>query len=92
MREIGSRTVAPGENCPPALILTLTLNQTLTLIGGAIFLGGNFPESREITAFVILLQQIKYIHTFKSKKKSLNLYFPVFPFDPPENIRKPLVF
>ena len=27
----GSRTIAPEENCPTTLILTLTLNQTLTL-------------------------------------------------------------
>ena len=25
-------------------------------------------------------------------KSLLTLYFPMFPFDPPENIRKPLVF
>ena len=30
----GSRTIAPEENYPPALILTLTLNQTPTLTGG----------------------------------------------------------
>ena len=30
----GSRKIAPEENCPPALILTLILNQTLTLTGG----------------------------------------------------------
>ena len=30
----GSRTIAPEENCPPTLILTLTLNQTLILTGG----------------------------------------------------------
>ena len=30
---------------PPSLILTLILNQTLTLTGGAIFLGGNFPNT-----------------------------------------------
>ena len=30
----GSRTIAPEENCPPTLILTLTLNQTQTLTGG----------------------------------------------------------
>ena len=41
-----SRTIAPEENCPPTLILTLTLNQTLTLTGeGAIFLGGNCPDT-----------------------------------------------
>ena len=28
--EDGSRATAPEENCPPALILTLTLTQTLT--------------------------------------------------------------
>ena len=31
---IGARKIAPDENCPPALILTLILNQTLTLTGG----------------------------------------------------------
>ena len=31
---IGSRKIAPEENCPPALILMLMLNQTLTLTGG----------------------------------------------------------
>ena len=30
---------------PPALILTLILNQTLTLTGGTIFHGGNFPDT-----------------------------------------------
>ena len=30
----GSRKIAPEENCLPALILTLILNQTLTLTGG----------------------------------------------------------
>ena len=29
-----SRKIDPEENCPPALILTLILNQTLTLTGG----------------------------------------------------------
>ena len=41
----GSRKIAPEENCPPALILTLILNQTLTLTGGAILLGDNFPDT-----------------------------------------------
>ena len=42
----GSRTIAPKVNCPPTLILTLTLNQTLNLTGwGAIFLGGNCPDT-----------------------------------------------
>ena len=27
-----------------------------------------------------------------SENKNLTLFFPMFPFDPPENIRKPLVF
>ena len=31
---IGSRKITPKENCPPALIITLILNQTLTLTGG----------------------------------------------------------
>ena len=30
---------------PPALILTLILNQTVTLTGGAIFLRANFPDT-----------------------------------------------
>ena len=33
----GSRAIAPEKNCPPTLILTLTLNKILTLTGG------NFP-------------------------------------------------
>ena len=37
--ENGSSTIAPEENCPPNLILTLTLNQTLTLTGGQFFSG-----------------------------------------------------
>ena len=41
-----SRTIDLGEDCPQTLILTLTLNQTLTLTGGeAIFLGGNCPDT-----------------------------------------------
>ena len=36
----GSRKIASEENCPPALILTLMLNQTLTLTGG------NFPRGQ----------------------------------------------
>ena len=35
----GSRTIAAEKKCPLALILTLTLNQTLTLIGGQFSLG-----------------------------------------------------
>ena len=31
---LGSRKIAPEENCPSALILTLMLNQILTLTGG----------------------------------------------------------
>ena len=31
---MGSRKIACKENCPPALILTLILSQTLTLTGG----------------------------------------------------------
>ena len=36
---MSSRTIAPEGNYPPTLILTLTLNQTLTLIGGQFFSG-----------------------------------------------------
>ena len=32
------------------------------------------------------------INTRKAKLGYLTLFFPMFPFDPPENIRKPLVF
>ena len=38
----GSKKIAPEENCPPALILTLILNQTLTLTGGQFSSGGIF--------------------------------------------------
>ena len=34
----GSRKIAPEENCPPAPILTLILNQTLAV--------GNFPHGQ----------------------------------------------
>ena len=37
-----SRKIAPEENCSPAAILTLVLNQTLTLTGGQISLGAVF--------------------------------------------------
>ena len=44
-----SRTIAPGENFPPDLILTNPYpnpNQTLTLTGGGgVFLGDNCPDS-----------------------------------------------
>ena len=30
----GSKTIVPEENCPPTVILILTLNQTLTLTVG----------------------------------------------------------
>ena len=35
----GSRTIAPEEDCLPTLILTIILNQTLTLTGGQFSLG-----------------------------------------------------
>ena len=40
----GSRKIANEENRPSTLILTLILNQTLTLTGGN-FPGGNFPDT-----------------------------------------------
>ena len=49
LREIvvikGSRKIAPEENCPPALILTLIVSQTLTLTGGQ-FSSGLFSGHR----------------------------------------------
>ena len=39
--------IAPEENYPQVLILTLIGNQTLTLTGGAIFLGDNFPDTKK---------------------------------------------
>ena len=48
-----SRTIAPEENCPSNLVLTLTLNQTLTLTGGGvIFLEGNCPDTVKDTVFI----------------------------------------
>ena len=32
------------------------------------------------------------VYLEKTKQPCLTLYFPMFPFDPPENIRKPKVF
>ena len=51
---LGSRKIASEENCPPALILKLILNQTLTLTGvqfssGEIFRTPVFIMQREIT-------------------------------------------
>ena len=40
----GSRKIAPEENYPPALILALILNQTLTLTGGQ-FSGHRFEDA-----------------------------------------------
>ena len=40
-----SRAIAPKENFPPILALTLKLTQTLTPIGRAIFFGGNCPDT-----------------------------------------------
>ena len=37
-----SRKIAPEENCPPALILTLIVNQTLNLTGGQFSQGAIF--------------------------------------------------
>ena len=41
------------------------------------------------------LKAIRATHSFLGLTKNfteLKLYFPMFPFDPPENIRKPKVF
>ena len=53
-----------------------------------------FEENNKSVALNVLhvphnTKQIR--HAYKSKY-NLTLYFPMFPFDPPENIRKPLVF
>ena len=42
--EKGSGIIALEENCPPTLIVSLTLTHTLNLTGRAIFLGGNCPD------------------------------------------------
>ena len=43
----GSETIATEENCPPNLMVTLSLIQTLSLTGGgAVFLGGQLSEHR----------------------------------------------
>ena len=49
----------------------------------------------EILVFLLLHHSIVISYrTFKRRlqKLGLTLYFPMFTFDPPENIRKPLVF
>ena len=53
---IGSRKIAPKENCPPALIITLILNQTLTLTGRQ-FSSGQFSGHH--------FKRLKYLNTFK---------------------------
>ena len=44
----GSETIATEENCPPDLMVTLSLIQTLSLTGGggAVFLGGQLSGHR----------------------------------------------
>ena len=42
----GSSKIAPEEDCPPALILTLILNQTLTMTGEQFFSGTIFRIPR----------------------------------------------
>ena len=55
----GSRKIAPEENCPPALILTLILNQILTLTGGQFASGAIFrtPAEREFIWKKTLLEE-----------------------------------
>ena len=56
----GSRKIAPKENGPPALILTLILNQALTLTGvqfssGAIF---RTPEKTYLACYYLIYLKI----------------------------------
>ena len=67
----GSRKIPHDENCPPALILTLILNQTLTLTGRQ-FSSGQFSGHH--------FKRLKYLNTFnflrriiKIKSKHLNV-------------------
>ena len=63
----GSRTIAPEENCLLTLILTLTLNQTLTLTRGQFSLRGSCPD----TAFQVYP---KNISNWYDTKKTVELY------------------
>ena len=53
----GSRTIPPEEEYHPTVELTLVLNQTLNLTGGAIFLGDNYPDTVKKAS---VLQTIHY--------------------------------
>ena len=51
-----------------------------------------FHSSRNpVTTDDMDINKILISDRFARGKRVLTLYFPMFPFDPPENIRKPLV-
>ena len=59
----GSRTIVPEENCSPTLILTLTLNQTLTLTEGQ-FSSGAIVQTPYIYIYIYI-----YIYVYISALK-----------------------
>ena len=62
MHNKGSWTIAPGENCPPTLVLTLTLNQTLPLTGGIIFFEGSCPGTHSK-----IFNKTRFVSQFRNK-------------------------
>ena len=49
--------IAPEENYPQALILTLIVNQTLTLTGGQFFSGAIFWTPKNVNHKISLLRK-----------------------------------
>ena len=68
--EYGSRKIAPEENCPLALILTLILNQTLTLTGGQFSSGAIFQTPNRQSLIPSVTTKINgSIHSILEKTK-----------------------
>ena len=63
MSKLDSRKIAPEENCPPALILTLILNQTLTL-NGRQFSSGAIFRTPKIRRFSMDFYKVAWLGTF----------------------------
>ena len=81
----GSRKIAPEENCPPALILTLILNQTLTLTGRQFSSGVIFrtPSRNMVGQFkkAYLHRPIKILYFLTPAR--IQKYFSFFNNKPP---------
>ena len=60
----GSKKIVPEENCLPALILTLILNQTLNLTGGQISSGAIFRTP--VCIFYVIHLEVYFYKRYQS--------------------------